>query len=63
MSPASNSAPPVVCPVCASQDVRWLKDTSKDADVDYYRCNECGHVWWVQKGDETQTAHEVPPKR
>jgi uncharacterized Zn finger protein len=62
MSPAGAN-PPIGCPVCSSQDCRWLKDTSKDAHVNYYRCNACGHVWWVEKGNTNQTTHDVTDRR
>jgi hypothetical protein len=32
------------CPRCAANAVRWL-DISKDAWVDYLRCDACQHTW------------------
>ena len=37
------------CPVC-ERSARWLDAASQDAHVDYYRCDGCGHVWNVPKG-------------
>jgi hypothetical protein len=41
--------PNVDCPHCRSSQVRWLPETSQLAVVNYYRCDECGHVWCVSK--------------
>ena len=55
MSPASDSRPhPIVCPACASDNGRWLKQTSLYATVNYFRCEDCGHVWWIDKRDPAQ---------
>jgi hypothetical protein len=37
------------CPVCVAPTVRWLKESSRAAQVNYYRCDECGHVWATLK--------------
>jgi hypothetical protein len=58
MFPASPS-PPFLCPGCNTPDGRWLKDTSRDMDVDYFRCDACGHVWWVQKTGIDRSTHDV----
>jgi hypothetical protein len=34
---------------------------SKDAQVDYYRCGECGHVWNVPKDNPDDPPHHVTP--
>lgn len=46
------------CPECETQTVPWLeptvrflKDASKEALVNYYRCDSCGCVWTVPKSD------------
>lgn len=31
-----------------------LVETSKDAHVDYYRCDSCGTVWILDPGDSTK---------
>jgi len=36
--------PDSLCPVCQAHG-RSLEDSSKDAHVDYYRCDRCGHIW------------------
>ena len=32
------------CPRCPNKG-RFLVETSKDAAVNYFRCDRCGHVW------------------
>jgi hypothetical protein len=39
------------CPVCRRDTLRWLEASSKNAEVDYYRCDACAHVWTVSKFD------------
>jgi hypothetical protein len=51
------------CPACGSKHVQWLEDTSKDAYVDYYRCNDGGHVWSVPKDNPDAEPHHVTPLR
>jgi hypothetical protein len=41
--------PRVHCPECQSPQTQWLPDPSRYAVVDYYRCEECHHVWNVRK--------------
>lgn len=45
------------CPKC---DVpgRWLESLSREAYVDYYRCDPCAHIWSVPK-DKCTPAHDV----
>ena len=38
------------CPVCRVQS-RLLEDTSKEALVEYYRCDKCGRIWTHRKAD------------
>jgi uncharacterized Zn finger protein len=52
------------CPQCQTQTVPWLEPevrlleaTSKDALVNYYRCDSCGCVWTVPKSDP-----DAPPQ-
>ena len=35
----------IPCPSCASTDTDCLTTVSKDAHVDYFRCQSCGLVW------------------
>ena len=39
-----------ICPHCAEPG-RLLQSVSKDAYVEYYRCDKCGHVWTHDKGN------------
>jgi DNA-directed RNA polymerase subunit M/transcription elongation factor TFIIS len=49
------------CPACQSKHVQWLPEVSKDAEVDYYRCGDCGHVWNVPKDRPDDPPHHVTP--
>jgi hypothetical protein len=40
-------------PACQRDTPRWLEASSKEAQVNYCRCEECGHVWTVPKNDPT----------
>jgi hypothetical protein len=42
--------PQRACPVCRVQG-RLLEDTSKEALVEYYRCDKCGRIWTDRKAD------------
>ena len=35
----------LTCPQCGSPNVNSVARSSRDADVDYYRCHDCGRVW------------------
>lgn len=37
------------CPKCQQRTPRWLEESSKDALVNYYRCERCANVWTVPK--------------
>ena len=37
------------CPECDKLTIRWLEASSRDAHVNYYRCDGCGHVWTLPK--------------
>ena len=39
------------CPTCHAPAPRWLENSSAGADVDYFRCEICGHVWCLPKGE------------
>lgn len=52
------------CPSCKNQTPRWLEASSKDAYVNYYRCDVCGHIWTLSKDDPTVVKHITPlPKK
>jgi predicted nucleic acid-binding Zn ribbon protein len=40
---------------------KWLPGPSKDAHVDYYRCDDCGHVWNVPKDNPDDPLCHVTP--
>ena len=54
------NAIPVVrsCPLCARPG-RPLTSVSKDSVVDYYRCDECHHVWHHRKDEPNAPAVNV----
>ena len=53
MSLKNSAAPASIqpCAECQSLAIRWLDGPSKDAYVNYYRCDKCGHVWTLPKGE------------
>ena len=52
---ASNS-----CPACQTFTSPVLL---RDARVDYYRCDQCGHVWTTTKDGTATVRHVTPLKR
>jgi len=40
-----------------------LVETSKGADVDYYRCDSCGAVWTLDHIDPTKPQKFVTPQK
>jgi hypothetical protein len=38
------------CPACGNPAPRFLEATSEDALVDYFRCDGCGCVFNIPKG-------------
>jgi hypothetical protein len=43
--------PHVHCSECGSPHAQWLADPSRYAVVNYYRCDDCHHVWNVRKDE------------
>jgi len=39
------------CAECRSLAIRWLDSRSQHAELNYYRCERCGHVWTLPKGE------------
>ena len=50
-----------LCPNCQIQG-RLLEGPSQDAFVEYYRCDECGHVWTHQKDHPQSPASAITIK-
>jgi hypothetical protein len=44
----------VPCPKCA-QPGTYLKGLSHSSSLDYYRCDDCQHVWTVPKDERAPT--------
>jgi len=40
------------CPVCHHSSVVPLNAILFSPGADFFRCEECGHLWHVQKGQE-----------
>jgi uncharacterized Zn finger protein len=40
------------CPTCGLEAPRLLEESSRDAVVNYYRCEHCGTVWNKPKNAE-----------
>ena len=47
-----------LCPVCKCPG-RLLADSSKNALVEYFRCDPCGHVWTHKKFDSKSPSVQV----
>jgi predicted RNA-binding Zn-ribbon protein involved in translation (DUF1610 family) len=58
---ASVPMPRSRCPACGSILSLWLEQLSSHLQLDYYRCESCGHVWNVAKEDPAATPPPVPP--
>ena len=48
------------CPACDRPTARLLDDTSKGAEVNYYTCDPCGHVWTTDKDTGAILRHVTP---
>ena len=46
------------CPNCETQTARQMGDVSYA--VWYYRCEACGHVWTIDKHDDSKVTHVTP---
>jgi hypothetical protein len=51
------------CPSCDRSTARWLEAASRNAHVDYFRCDDCGHVWCVSKEQPAAAPHTVAEGR
>ena len=49
------------CPHCRNQAARLLDHSSAGADVWYFRCERCGHVFAVRKNNPTAAPWTVVP--
>ena len=47
-----------VCPRCGGKAI-YLAESSKNATVDYHRCERCGHVWSRDKDNPKSPARDV----
>ena len=57
----SSGMPAPPCPECEKDTTRQLESLSSDSLVDYYRCDDCGHVFTTRKGT-TDVLNHVTPK-
>ena len=49
----------ILCPNCQAFEGRPLEMSSQIANVDYYRCDRCGHVWTVPKAGKRGEPRDV----
>ena len=42
---------------------RFLPLASEDAEVNYFRCELCRHVWTVDKNDPAKITHVTPVRK
>jgi uncharacterized Zn finger protein len=52
--------PTSFCPECGSRG-HFLVEASKIAQFNYYRCDECWHVWALDKDHSTSRPTEIAP--
>ena len=50
-----------LCPLCLKQGT-LLEQTSRDAVVEYYRCNPCNHAWTHRKDDPMSPPVDITVK-
>lgn len=50
------------CPECGHSG-RFLPEPSIDSYVNYYRCDDCAHVWCYDKRKPDGAHHGVTPNR
>jgi hypothetical protein len=50
------------CPACGQSVSGPLSNSSRDAVVDYYRCDRCAHVWTTTKDGLSIVKHVTPLK-
>jgi len=57
--------PLIPCPSCAAVSGRFLQYVSHGSLKDYYRCDDCGHLWTRDKIEFTPaiTARRKPDRR
>ena len=48
------------CPACDDPSPHLLVELSKDSAVDYYRCQNCRHVWTTSKETGEIVRHVTP---
>jgi len=52
--------PTLSCPNCGTMTPRRLAHSSDGANVNYYKCASCGHVWTVDKRNPDVVRHVTP---
>ena len=48
------------CPACDKATPRLLDDSRRLAEVNYFRCEACGHVWTTNRYDGRVVHHVTP---
>jgi len=51
------------CPACDLTETRFLEAPSADAEVYYFRCAGCGHVWATDRKNKGIVRHVTPLTR
>jgi len=54
------TAPP--CPACDSATTLELYAINRASYVNYYRCDQCGHVWVTTKDNPNKIARHITPE-
>jgi len=48
------------CPRCTSTGIRKLEVLGAFNDADYYRCDQCAHIWTVDRVSGDIIQHVTP---
>jgi transposase-like protein len=48
------------CPNCRSSRSRHLRESSDQAAVNYYLCQDCAHVWSIGRTGEHEVRNVTP---
>lgn len=61
--PSAARMPACPCPDCAYSTPRHLVEASKGCVVNYYRCDDCGHVFALRRDHPNGPPIDVTPRK
>ena len=48
------------CPACGQQMPRHLESSITNDAADYYSCQACLHIWFIDRRDPSKVTHVTP---